>query len=86
MSLTLNADANLSNPTSITYTANDAVKTKLLPAVVDTKTVVALGNFDGSANLVTATEMAATIVKASTKPRVVKDDKIVFVFNAPVGG
>ena len=84
LSLTLNADANLSNSTSITYTANDAVKTKLLPAVVDTKTVVALGNFAGSANLVTATEMAATIVKASTKPGVVKDDKIVFVFNAPV--
>jgi len=84
LSLTLNADANLSNSTSITYTANDAVKTKLLPAVVDTKTVVALGNFAGSANLVTATEMAATIVKGSDMPGVVNGDKIVIVFNAPV--
>lgn len=84
LSLTLNADANLSNSTSITYTANDAVKTKLLPAVVDTKTVVAFGNFVGAAELVTATDMAATIVKISAKPGVVEGDKVVIVFNAPV--
>ena len=43
-----------------------------------------VGNIDEAYESVTATKMAATIVKSSAKPGVVAGDKIVLVFNAPV--
>lgn len=84
LNLKLKADANIVSPLEVTYTMNDAVKTKFNPAVISTKTVNAIGNFEGVEDLVTATQMAATIVKGSSKPGVSQNDKIIVVFNAPV--
>lgn len=84
LNLKLKANVNITSPLEVTYTASDSVKTKLNPAVINTKTVTAIGNFNGAENLVTATEMAATIVKGSGKPGVGQNDKIILVFNAPV--
>lgn len=84
LSLELRANATVADSEEITYTANNDVKTKLNPAVVDTKTVTAIGNFSGAESSVTATQMAATIVKGSSKPGVSENDKIIIVFNAPV--
>lgn len=84
LNLALKTNAAISNSTEITYTADDSIKTKLSAAVVNTNTVTAIGNFDGAESSVTATQMAATIVKASAKPGVNQNDKIIIVFNAPV--
>lgn len=84
LNLKLKAAADITSPLEVTYTASNSVKTKFSPAVVDTKTVTAIGNFSGAEELVTATQMAATIVKGSSKPGVSQNDKIIIVFNAPV--
>ena len=81
--LTLNADAALENGLEITYIMQETVKTKLGTVLNTTKAIVA-GNLEEAAGYVTATNMAATVVKASTKPGVNSGDKIVLVFNAPV--
>ncbi len=84
LNLALKANADITNSLEVTYTANEAIKTKLTPAVVDTKTVTAIGNFVGNEQQLTANNMAATIVKGSARPGVAQDDKIIIVFNAPV--
>ncbi len=81
--LTIKPTANLANGTVITYTTNDAIKTKL-GVVLDTTSATVVGNLEEASALVTATDMSATIVKSSGKPGVVAGDKIVIVFNAPV--
>lgn len=84
LNLKLKATTDITSPLEVTYTASNSVKTKFSPAVVDTKTVTAIGNFEGAEELVTATQMATTIVKGSSKPGVCQNDKIIIVFNAPV--
>lgn len=82
--LVLKSDANLSNGTKITYTTNDSIKTKTGYVLNTVSDIEVIGNLEEASALVTATKMAATIVKASDKPGVVAGDKIVFVFNAPI--
>ncbi len=82
--LVLKSDANLNNGTKITYTTNDSIKTKTGYVLNTVSDIEVIGNLEEASAMVTATKMAATIVKASDKPGVVAGDKIVFVFNAPI--
>lgn len=82
--LVLKSDANLTNGTQITYTTNDSIKTKTGYVLNTVSDIQVIGNLEEASAMVTATKMAATIVKASDKPGVVAGDKIVFVFNAPI--
>lgn len=81
--LTIDTNSALANDTVITYTSNDAVKTKL-GAVLDNTSATVAGNLEEAYSQVTASNMAATIVKANAKHGVNAGDKIVIVFNAPV--
>lgn len=82
--LELKSDANLSNGTKITYTTNDSIKTKTGYVLNTLSDIEVMGNLEEASAIVTATKMAATIIKASDKPGIVAGDKIVFVFNAPI--
>lgn len=82
--LTLKATHGLDDDAIIEFVNDDqSILTKLGNAMADTDATV-VGNIDEAYESVTATKMAATIVKSSEKPGVVAGDKIVLVFNAPV--
>lgn len=82
--LELKTGHTLTNGTVINFVNDDqSILTAQGKAMVDTAAIV-VGNLEEAYEKVTATAMAATIVKASDKPGVAKNDKIVLVFNAPV--
>lgn len=82
--LVLKSDSTLVNGDKISYVRSNAIKTKLGAVLKDINDVSIIGNLEPASEKVTATSMAATIVKASSKPGVADGDKIVVVFNAPV--
>lgn len=83
LELTLADNSDLKNRTEIEYTYSSDIRTKSGYVVKSYSTEIS-GNLEGAAEYVTATGMAATIVKADEKPGVNAGDKIVVVFNAPV--
>lgn len=82
--LVLKSDSTLINGDKISYIRSNAIKTKLGAVLKDVNDISIIGNLEPASEKVTATSMAATIVKASAKPGVADGDKIVVVFNAPV--
>jgi len=81
--LTLKENHGLDNNAEVAFDGDETIFTVSGNAMADTKANV-IGNLTEAYQQVTATKMAATIVKSSAKPGVVAGDKIVLVFNAPV--
>ena len=81
--LTLKDDHGLANNAEVKFDGDETIFTVSGNAMADAKANV-VGNLEEAYQQVTASKMAATIVKSSAKPGVVAGDKIVLVFNAPV--
>ena len=83
--LTLKENHGLTNNAEVVFDGDETIFTVSGNAMADSNAYV-VGNLTEAYQQVTATNMTATIVKASAKPGVQSGDKIVLVFNAPVYG